>query len=201
MCLENRYAKNEDDKEVCRAALNYGAAAQAFFDGKSFADASGTTFQYDTNLPDHVTNLNLSEDDKAVNVEKPTNTVAASGTITGLTKKSASLILGTETSIKFYFRYDGEIGNLSFSVNNGKIITDPAPGSDGRYHVIVKGIASYELHKDFIITIENGDETSTLTYSPYTYAAKYWEAADELTKNICHALVAFGNAAKALWPN
>lgn len=198
-CLENRYKKNEFDKDVCRAALNYGAAAQAYFDGKSFVDANGRTFQYDTNLPGNAANMNLSETDRAVNAQKPSNVVATSGAITGISKKTVSLILGTETSLKFLFNYENEIGNLSISVNHGKDITGPLRGGDGRYYAIVKGISSFELYKDLAITINADNESSTLVYAPYTYAAKYWDSEDELTKNLCRALVDFGDAAKELW--
>ncbi|MBQ7147021.1 MAG: Ig-like domain-containing protein [Lachnospiraceae bacterium] len=199
--LENRLNSNEEEsfKAVYRAALNYGTAAQYYFDGKQFV-MNDTKQDYDVNLANHVTNEKLDETDKVVTAEKPTNAMAAAGSVEGLSLQSVALIFGSEMSIKLYFRYSGNISELSFSADKEKTVTDPVLEKDGRYYVKLKGISSFELYKDYTITIAKGEESSTLTYSPYTYAARNWAASDQLTSDICQALVAFGEAARLCWP-
>ncbi|MBQ4425743.1 MAG: hypothetical protein II882_08430, partial [Lachnospiraceae bacterium] len=123
------------------------------------------------------------------------------GSIEGLTKPQAALIFGTETSIKFYFQYSGDVSELSFSCNNGMDVTPVAQSNDGRYFVKINGLRSYVLYKDYVLTITKGSEKLELTYSPYTYAANKWDSSDNKEATLMHAFVEYGNAARAAWPN
>ena len=112
---------------------------------------------------------------------------------------TANLIFGSETSIKLYFEYDGDLSGLTINCNNGKIVTNPIVDTDGRYSVKVTGIRSFELYKDYTITFQVGDETRTVTYSPYTYAASKWDSADADLARLVKALVAYGELARQKW--
>ena len=67
--------------------------------------------------------------------------------------------------------------------------------------VLVKGIKSNMLGNDILFTIsgknaEGVDSQIKYTYSPFTYAAKNWDSGDNLA-GLCHAMVEYGNAARA----
>ncbi|MBQ4425744.1 MAG: S8 family serine peptidase [Lachnospiraceae bacterium] len=193
--FENRLkADNESDemKAVYKAALDYGASAQLYFDGKSYA--GGT---YDTDV-EHLANAN-SNPDNTITATKPNNASAKSGSVTGFTPKTATLIFGSETSLKIYFLFDGDIADLTVGCDNGKTVTEPVLGSDGRYSIKLEGIRSYELYKDFVFSFSKGSETATVTYSPYAYAAKKWESSDANEARLVQALVAYGDAARVVW--
>ena len=113
--------------------------------------------------------------------------------------------LGSNTEIKISFLYEGDIEDLVISCDNGKTVTEPVLGSDGRYGITIKGLCSYELCKDYQISFARMDEAGeiaemfVLTYSPYTYAANKWNSADADFARLMQAFVAYGDAAYALW--
>ena len=200
--FDNKLASGDSEglKAVYRAALDYGAAAQLFFDGKTY---DGGVYDCDV---EHLANANSNPDNIIPEVTKPERKTVKTGSITGFTAKSASLILGTNTEIRVSFLYEGDIEDLVISSNNGKTVTAPElDPKNGRYYVTVKGLCSYELCKDyqisFVRTDEAGEaaETFVLTYSPYTYAANNWESADGNLANLMKAFVAYGDSAYALW--
>ncbi len=182
-------------RAICKAGLDYGANAQIFFNGKSYA--GGVYYTDVGNLANATTNPG-----NAISASKPGNAAARTGSISGMDRLSATLILGSETSIKVYFRIDSsvDLSRLTFSCA-GKAVTAPVQESDGRYSVKILGIRSYELCRDFVLEIKAGGETVRITYSPYAYAANNWNASDADLARLCHALVAYGETARALWPN
>ncbi|MCR5010121.1 MAG: leucine-rich repeat domain-containing protein [Clostridia bacterium] len=199
--FENQYNKTSDAlfKKIYGAALDYGAAAQLYFNGM---DNPSTGQPYDTdagNLANKNTNAAFT-----INATKPTNKASKSGSITGMDDKmTATLIFGSETSIKIYFKYSGDINDLSITADNGKTVTAPELGSDGRYSVKIEGIRSFELYKDFTFTFTAGTganaQTRTVTYSPYTYAASKWDNSNADLARLVKALVAYGELARQKW--
>ena len=201
--FENRLAADNDGPELRKvylAAIDYGASAQLYFDGKEYYDANGKLCVYDGDIG-NLANSKYNPDNIIPDTNKPTNKGGKSGSIEGLTKPQAALIFGTETSIKFYFKYSGDVSGLSFSCNNGMDVTPVEQSSDGRYFVKINGLRSYVLYKDYVLTITKGREKLELTYSPYTYAANKWDSEDTKEATMVHAFVEYGNAAKAKWPD
>ena len=193
--FENMYGKTEDElfKQIYAAALDYGASAQLYFNGKSYA---GGTYDCDV---ENLANKNTNPTN-TITATKPSNKAAKSGSITGMADKmTATLIFGSETSIKLYFEYDGDLSGLTITCNNDKIVTSPIVDTDGRYSVKVEGIRSYELYKDYTITFTAGGETRTVTYSAYAYAANKWDSADADLARLVKALVAYGDLAMQKW--
>ncbi|MBP5302253.1 MAG: hypothetical protein J6Y88_03285, partial [Bacteroidales bacterium] len=201
MYFERRLASNDSDdlKAIYRAALDYGAAAQLYFDGKTYDGGV-----YDCNI-EHLANEHSNPDNTPPAVTKPEKQTLKNGSITGFTAKTASLILGTNTELNISFLYEGDIEDLVISCNNGKTVSEPVLDPNGKYYITVKGLCSYELSKDYQISFvradENGEaaETFVLTYSPYFYAARNWDSADADFARLMHAFVAYGDAAYALW--
>ena len=97
--------------------------------------------------------------------------------------------------MKFYLT--GSVEGLTFKVGEKDYI--PVQGSDGRYSITVSGIKSYELNKAVELVITSGTETATISYSPYVYAANYWE--NEEIGKLCQALVAYGDLANTYFNN
>ena len=192
---------SESYKKIFRAGLDYGAAAQLYFDGKTYNNGT-----YDTDTA-HLVNSEYNASD--ISVEAPTGYAASiSGQVpSGLSKLSASLILGSEVSIKVYFKYSGNVSDLTFTAyrqdNDSltKTVTAPVPEDSGRYSVKITGIKSYELGKYFTLSISDGSSTFCLNYSPYVYIQSNWNNSDAELADLCHALKKYGDLAKELWPN
>ena len=199
--FDNRLASNDSEglKAVYRAALDYGAAAQLYFEGKTYEGGV-----YDCNI-EHLANEHSNPDNNPPTATKPVKQTVKEGSISGFTAKSASLVLGTNTEIRVNFLYEGNIEDLVISCDNGKNATAPVLDANGRYGIRIKGLCSYELCKDYRISFvrvdENGEalETFVLTYSPYTYAANKWNDADADFARLMQAFVAYGDSAYALW--
>ncbi len=193
----NQYNKTSDAlfKKIYGAALDYGASAQLYFDGQT-NPSTGQPYDTDVeNLANKTTNPSFT-----VNATKPTNKASKSIGITGMgDKMTATLIFGSETSIKIYFTYSGDINGMSITADNGKTVTAPKLESDGRYSVKIEGIRSFELYKDYTFTFRVGTQTSTLTYSPYAYAAGKWDSSNSDLARLVKALVAYGELARQKW--
>ena len=195
--FENQYNKTSDAlfKKIYGAALDYGAAAQLYFNGM-YNPSTGQPYDTDAgNLANKNTN-----DTFTINATKPTNKASKSGRITGMgDSMTATLIFGSETSIKIYFTYSGNINNMTITADNGKVVTAPELGSDGRYSVKIEGIRSFELYKDFTFTFKAGTQKRTVTYSAYAYAANKWNSDDANLARLVKALVAYGELARQKW--
>ena len=199
--FQNQYNKTSDAlfKKIYGAALDYGASAQLYFNGQT-NPSTGQPYDTDAgNLANKTTNPNFT-----ITATKPTNKASKSGSITGMDDKmTATLIFGSETSIKIYFTYSGDINGMTITADNGKTVTAPELGSDGRYSVKIEGIRSFELYKDFTFTFKVGTganaQTRTVTYSAYAYAASKWDNSNANLARLVKALVAYGELARQKW--
>ena len=82
-----------------------------------------------------------------------------------------------------------------------RVLSDIKQEGNGVYTFTIKGLKSYDLDKFYTITLSKGAETIEINYSPYTYARSQWNSSDETLQNLVKAFVAYGNAARVLWPN
>ena len=168
--------------DLCKALLDYGANAQQYFNGKSYY-VGDIEYAYDTdvsNLANKATNAS-----NTISATKPASVMSKSGSIDGISDYSASLILGSETSVKFYF--SGDITDCTVKVND-TVVTPKLNGN--KYEVTCSGIKSFNLGKTVTLTITKGDNTVTLNYSPYSYANRNWDNAS--IGKLCQALTAYG---------
>ena len=190
------------EKNICRAALDYGAAAQIYFNGKVYDDGVYATH------PEDLVNKEFNADNVIEGATEPTDyAITLEGTRpAGLTKMSVALILGSEVSIKIYFKYTGDINALQFSAVRAddagirKNVTSPKMEGD-RYFIKITGIKTFETCKYFTLTITDGENTYKVTYSPYVYLQAHWNDSDAKLANLCKTLVKYSDLANRRWPN
>ena len=151
-CL-NKINKSSEPELVtlCKAVLDYGAAAQYYFDYKTDELANAGTYYTepgDINVPEHNMATNVSADVK---------------------KLSISVSLESMTELNFY------VGGPGLSVEKVTCGTKPVDYtivsiSDTSCMVKVKGIAAKELNNDYTLTFTTQGGNNTVTYSPMTFA-------------------------------
>ncbi len=138
-------SNNEELKALLGAMLDYGAASQLHFGyhterlASDRTDFSGVTIQgFDT--------------------------VAGQGT--ELAKfYSASLILKSETTLRFFFQVDS---SAAFTATyNGQALE--VKERSGLYYVDVVGISAKDLDENVTITINDGTNTADISFSPMSY--------------------------------
>ena len=204
----NKYASSQDPEEVklrnlCYATLDYGAAAQTYFDGKAYTDESGSVIgRYDTDAA-HLVNADTVGTVAVAAQPDDSYRATLEGSITDITGYKAALLLGTTTSIKVFMTGEGADGVTVTCKDNNNVprTVTSVEAENGKYYFLVTGIRSADLWKTYTITITKNNETATITYSPYTYARNKWNSDEDGIASIVKALVTYGEAAKAMWPN
>lgn len=173
--------------KLVKALLNYGTAAQNFF-------------QYNTDKP---ANAGLSDTDKAVAnadfaaYKAVIKTDSANSQSNGLTYYGSSLICKSEMTVRHYFVLDngGDINNYKFSyidADGYEVSLTPKKASDGVYCVDINGIMARNLNSNYAckVTGKNKACIFELDYGPFSYSQKVIDSgnsSDEL-KNLVNAL-------------
>ena len=177
---DNLIRKNTSPEQVamCKAILNYGAAAQLYFN-------------YNT---DNLANASLSEEDKVL----PTPDLSEfayiiTGSEDGIKAKSATVMMESELTIRVYFTLTGDksIDEYIFTVD-GQVVT-PKYNEKG-YYIEFGNIAAKrmdEMHEFKVGGI-------TVTYGVLSYVNSKLSASDPLEVNLAKALYAYYAAAKDL---
>jgi uncharacterized repeat protein (TIGR02543 family) len=120
--------------------------------------------------------------------------MTSEGTLPSAIKKvSASLILESTTSIKVYI--EGDITNCVVTVDSKEV--QPTLNVDGRYVVLIDNIVSSELEHIYTISISDGKDTKTFTYSALTYALNELSSDDQNSVQLVSALYYYNQAADA----
>ena len=178
---------NYDDntKALCKALLNFGAAAQTYFGYNSDNPANSS--------------CNDDENIDALTVAENYNEKGKSGDYT-LEAASASLSLKSKTSVNFYFAIpDGD--EVTYEVaRDGNAITDyeTATCTDGRTKITIAGINADKLDTVIKVKITCGDESVEYTYSPLSWAYSMQSNSDAKTAHIAKAIYNYYVAAKAV---
>ena len=159
--------------------------------------------RYPVYTGDAIVNSTVNPKNDLSRAVKPTAVTKKEGDIAGFSGYSASLVLGSLTSIKLYFKADSIDGaTVTANCQGGSYsATAPVLGADGRYSVLVQGIKSFDLAKPFTIRITKGDSTVTIIYSVFSYAAKNWEVSKDNMGDLCKALVLYGICADDYFTN
>lgn len=139
---------SDELRTLVEAILNYGAASQIHFGYNTDKLANGG------NNPDY-TDV----------VIEGYGAVASQGTKLA-TLYSASLILKSETTLRFFFQVDSSVENFT-ATHDGKTLEVKQRG--GFYYVDVVGIAAKDLDKDVTITISDGTESAEVFFNPMAY--------------------------------
>ncbi len=175
---------------MMKAMLNYGAASQ-------------TLFGHNT---DKLANNILAAEDKIVAaVDKSKLTpVSMEGSVEGFTPVQFSCVLESTTTIRHYFKVEGDISYYDFSYVNASLpfLTSHREAKlteDGTmYYVDIPNISANNMSREYIFIITKDTETIKITASVHSYMlAVLNNSEDEALINTINAMYAYGEAAKA----
>lgn len=189
---ESQILNSTDEKliNLCKATLNYGAAAQQYFNGRAWNDG---TYSIDI---DNLANA-ISVTTEIADANKPTNTKNVVGDLGGkVTDVKFTLVVGSEVSMKFYIYTNSELDlqEVEVGCSPAKAITELYKESEGRYSIKIVGLKATELGNDYSISFSDNEGSMTLTYSPYAFAANKWDGGNNLAE-LCKKLVTYGDKA------
>ena len=168
-------------RELVIAMLHYGAAAQLHFG-------------YNT---DNLANAQLDAPDySGVTID---GFEPISGQGTDLAKLvSISLLLETETTLRFFFQVDSSVSALTVTYNGQEL---PVKQRSGLYYVDVTDISAKSLDENVTISLNDGSQTVSVTYNPMTYCRNVWSDTSgtypEEHKTVTAALYLYNQAANA----
>lgn len=163
---------NTDVINLVTAMLHYGAASQIHFDYKT----------------KNLANAGL-QDPESSNVDLESITHLPNQGTNKAKFTSASLILKSETALRFFF--DSEI--VSVTYGDRKLEVKQRGNS---YYVDVVGISAKDLDEDVTITINDGEETANVTYNPMAYCKTVLNGDyDSNLKNLVTTLYLYNQAA------
>ena len=169
-------SNDEDAKNLVKAMLNYGGAAQSYF-------------EYNT---DHMANKGIALDNEQI---PGTNTrpVSVEGSVAGIKFYGASVVATSKTQVRFYFTVSDE--NASYTVKYGET-EYKLQEKEGLYYISVENINPDQL--DEYITISVND-TLTVSYSPLTYIERMYHktGSSDALRNFVKALYNYHIAAAA----
>ncbi len=160
---------------VINSMLNYGGYTQTYFNynADNLANAGVKT------------TVNTNADLSSFNILNRT------GEQEGITCVGASLLLETDTTIRYYFKVDGgiDVSEYGFKATTGPF--------DSNYYCEVKGIAAHKLGEANVLTIGG----LMVTYSPmnYSYTVTTSTSYSASLKNLCYAMYEYYEAAKTYY--
>ena len=170
-----QYSDNEKLIAVCKAMLNYGAAAQ-------------THFGYKT---DDLANASLSDADKFVaDMDTAAYVHEITGAEEGIKPVSAKLILDNDVAIRITFQLTGDkaIEDYTFTID-GEVVTPVATGD--RYYIELDGIAASKFDNFYAFSVGG----LTVRYCVLSYANMvYGSKASQNLKDLMDAMYAYHEA-------
>jgi len=174
---------SEDMKALAQATIDYGTAAQIYFD----YNATGLT------VSDRVTSVTLSDLEQYKGV--------FSGTLpTGVSKRTLTALFEEDNSLRIYFTYESGYSPsaYTYTIDGKKATLNGKHGTSGdEYYLEVKGVPSNKLGKTHDLTISNGSTTYKITVSVLTYARSSVSNGTTARQNLGKALYRYYLAAKA----
>lgn len=183
---------SDEAVNAVKAMLNYGAAAQQYFN-------------YNT---DNLANSIMTDADKNMDsaaFDTYTGKLADADSVSGISYYGSSLVLESDTALRNYFKLsDGHnIDDYTFYVldaDGNKNILTPKQSDTALYYVDICNVKANELADNVNIYIQNNgsstDKTMMLEYGAYVYARyvdKYLDNA--ALKNLMTAMYHYCNAA------
>ena len=170
---------NPAQVELCKALLNYAAAAQI-------------SLGYNV---ENLANAELDDADKVLpdGIDVSGYKSAVTGSETGIKAKSATLMLESEVSVRVYFTLEEgySIDDFAFTID-GKVV-QPQKNNTG-WFIETDGIAAKNLDQMMEFSVGG----LTVTYGPMSYVNSKLGVSNEDTVNLARALYAYWQAAEAL---
>ena len=156
---ENKLAKDNTGKSLKNllvAMLNYGSAAQVYFDHHT----------------DDLANAILTADKRVMAPVDPADLedlqMAISGSDDGIAKSGASLLLEAETIVRYRVQLADGYSIDDYTFQYGSEILPPVAAGNNVYYVDITGIAAKDLDKMYPITIGN----LIISYGPMSYVLR-----------------------------
>ena len=178
----NKLAESDLDKDLENlliAMLNYGTAAQRYF-------------QYNT---DNLANSILTAEQKQMAAVEPSDldvfSMNIEGTDAGIIKSGASLLLESETVIRYRIQLAEGYTIDQYTFRYGAEVLTPVQFSQDVYYVDVTGIAAKDLDQMYPITV-GGLE---IFYGPMSYVQRQLE--NENTAEVVTSLYHYNQMANA----
>ncbi len=145
---------SEESVALAKALLNYGATAQIKFNYKT----------------DELANASLADSGENVVADVDAATLAdyaqqATAKIDGVKFLGSTAVWETTTNIRLYFSVDSG-ADITFTL--GEKVLTPVQIEDICYVEIV-GIYAQEMDDTYVLTVSNGSDTQTVSYSVYSY--------------------------------
>lgn len=163
---------SEETKQLVKEMLNYGAAAQTYFNYNTGALAnSGITGAGETAVP-----------------EKAESAMSVTGAVDGITYCGATLLFRDKIAVRFYF--SGNLDSISLNAGNSAYTTGE---KDGMQYVEIADILPQDLDQQIRLSL-NG--TLTVTYSPMNYIVRMNGKGSDNLKQLVSALYNYHLAAK-----
>ena len=182
---------SQELKALCKAVLDYGANAQLYFDGMSYWEGS-QMFEYEIDTADLANKL--SNPDNTL-PQHPGAVGMAASKSEGLREVSPTLLLGSETKLKIYFKTDEPASEVAIWQDGSVLLEENAPvAQDPRYvtyFVRTPGLSPLDLMRSYYFDMDNGE---SVTYSPLNFIANH--STGKVGK-LCTALYAYADTAAA----
>ena len=146
----------EEAKDMVRYMLNYGGAAQTYFDHYADKLANTGITVSEITMPEEVPQISITDN------------------LDGINFYGASLVMRNKTAVRFYFQVTGDISSFTFSQGTPVL-------QDDLYYVEIDGINPQDYAEDITLSVNDG--ALAVTYSPLTYIARMYsnaESSDEM---------------------
>lgn len=152
--LEGQY--DVEVKQMVLEMLNYGAAAQTYFDynAGNLANA-GYELESAAEIPSEVPAVDVQDN------------------LSGIALYGMSLLFRNKVAVRFYFHGSGDMNSYTFKV--GDTAYTPVAKGD-QYYVQVEGINPQDLDKTIDLVVSKDDATLTVSYSPMTYIIRMYNS-------------------------
>ena len=166
--------------DMVKEMLNYGAAAQAYFD-------------YEADMPanEGITGVGAAEVPETADSD-----MSVTGAANGIYFYAATLSYRDKVALRFYFKASGGVEGLTFTAGG----TQRTPiYKDGMYYIEVPGITPEDLDQSVELTVtDTSGNTLTVCYSPMNYIVRMSQKGSDELKVLLKALYNYHLAAKAL---
>ena len=143
-------------KALIKSMLNYGTAAQQYFNYNTDDLANSILDEADKTVPEH----NFSGNDTVIEGELPED----------LVHNGCTLMFVSKIRIRFYFT--GNIEGVTFSIGEKEYAPQP---KNGMYFIETDPISALDLNNPVTLTVTKDGKTWTKTYSVWVYAAHMQE--------------------------
>ncbi len=164
----------DSTKALVKAMLNYGAAAQTYFN-------------YNT---ENLANAGY-ESTEVVEIPAVDASNMVSGKVSGISFYGASLVFKSKVAVRFYFEVSGNIADYSFS-------TGTPVEKDGMYYIEVADINPQDYANTISLTV---NDALTVNYSPLTYISRMASSTNANMENLVKAMYVYHQAAVSYVPD